>query len=105
MTRILFQHLLQEPWDALLLSIFQYGKTTEKTDVFSYGVVVLEVACGRRPIQREPNSQKMVNLVDWVWGLHSKGRITEAADKRLNGDFKEEEMRKIVACRFELCTP
>ncbi|XVE80548.1 hypothetical protein DITRI_Ditri14bG0148900 [Diplodiscus trichospermus] len=74
----------------------QYGKATEKTDVFSYGVVILEVACGRRPIEREVNSQKMVNLVDWVWGLHGEGRIIEAADERLNGDFKEEEMRKLL---------
>ncbi|XVF77076.1 hypothetical protein PTKIN_Ptkin14bG0010800 [Pterospermum kingtungense] len=83
----------------------QYGKATEKTDVFSYGVVVLEVACGRRPIEREPNSQKMVNLVDWVWKLHSEGRIIEAADKRLNGDFKEEEMKKLLLVGLSCAHP
>ncbi|KAJ1410799.1 Serine/threonine-protein kinase, active site [Sesbania bispinosa] len=72
----------------------QYGKANDKTDVFSYGVVVLEVACGKRPIERE--GSKMVNLVDWVWGLHSEGKIIEAADKRLNGEFEEEEMRKLL---------
>ncbi|CAK9148873.1 unnamed protein product [Ilex paraguariensis] len=74
----------------------QYGKATDKTDVFSYGVVVLEVTCGRRPIERETVGQRMVNLVDWVWGLYGQGRIVEAADKRLNSDFKEEEMRKLL---------
>ncbi|XP_021906073.1 probable L-type lectin-domain containing receptor kinase S.7 [Carica papaya] len=74
----------------------QYGKATEKTDVFSYGVVILEVACGRRPIEREGNSQKMVNLVDWVWGWNAQGRIVEACDKRLNGEFEEEEMKKLL---------
>ncbi|XP_022734613.1 probable L-type lectin-domain containing receptor kinase S.7 [Durio zibethinus] len=83
----------------------QYGKATEKTDVFSYGVVILEVACGRRPIEREQNSQKMVNLVDWVWGLHGQGRITEAADKRLNGDFIEEEMRKLLLVGLSCAHP
>ncbi|XWS11363.1 hypothetical protein CRYUN_Cryun38cG0077600 [Craigia yunnanensis] len=83
----------------------QYGKATEKTDVFSYGVVILEVACGRRPIERELNRQKMVNLVDWVWGLHGEGRITEAADKRLNGDFKEEEMRKLLLVGLSCAHP
>ncbi|CAL1403124.1 unnamed protein product [Linum trigynum] len=29
-----------------------YGKATEKTDVFNYGIVLLELACGRRPIER-----------------------------------------------------
>ena len=46
----------------------QYGKATNKTDVFNYGVAILKVACGRRPIEREPISLKMVSLVDWIWG-------------------------------------
>ncbi|XP_061375214.1 probable L-type lectin-domain containing receptor kinase S.7 [Gastrolobium bilobum] len=81
----------------------QYGKANDKTDVFSYGVVVLEVACGRRPIERE--GQEMVNLVDWVWGLHSQGKIIEAADKRLNGEFQEEEMRKLLLLGLSCANP
>ncbi|GLU21462.1 hypothetical protein SLE2022_376000 [Rubroshorea leprosula] len=81
------------------------GKATEKTDVFSYGVVVLEVACGRRPIEKEPHSQKLENLVDWVWGLHTDGRILEAADKRLSGEFKEEEMRKLLLVGLSCADP
>ncbi|KAK7305260.1 hypothetical protein VNO77_43162 [Canavalia gladiata] len=82
----------------------QCGVANEKTDVFSYGVVVLEVACGRRPIEKE-EGQKMVNLVDWVWGLHSLGRIIEAADKRLNGEFDEEEMRKLLLLGLSCANP
>ncbi|XP_027341173.1 probable L-type lectin-domain containing receptor kinase S.7 [Abrus precatorius] len=81
----------------------QCGVANEKTDVFSYGVVVLEVACGRRPIEKE--GQKMVNLVDWVWGLHSQGKIIEAADKRLNGEFHEEEMRKLLLLGLSCANP
>ncbi|KAJ7963612.1 putative Kinase [Quillaja saponaria] len=81
----------------------QYGKATEKTDVYSYGVVALEVACGRRPIERD--DFKMVNLVDWVWGLHTYGKIIEAADKRLNGKFKEEEMRKLLLLGLSCANP
>ncbi|GMP52144.1 hypothetical protein CsSME_00018082 [Camellia sinensis var. sinensis] len=74
----------------------QCGKPTEKTDVFSYGVVVLEVCCGKRPIEREQGTQRMVNLIDFVWGLHSEGKIMEAADVRLKGEFEESEMRKLL---------
>ncbi|KAK7276970.1 hypothetical protein RIF29_18119 [Crotalaria pallida] len=81
----------------------QYGKATDKTDVFSYGVVVLEVACGKRPIERE--GTKMVNLIDWVWGLHSEGKIIEAADKRLNGEFEEEEMKKLLLLGLSCANP
>ncbi|KAK6230089.1 hypothetical protein QUC31_001607 [Theobroma cacao] len=50
-------------------------------------------------------NQKMVNLVDWVWKLHGEGRITAAADKRLNGDFKEEEMRKLLLVGLSCAHP
>ncbi|KAH7420707.1 hypothetical protein KP509_13G018200 [Ceratopteris richardii] len=71
------------------------GKASEKTDVFSYGAVVLEVACGRRPLERDLPLKENV-LVDWVWGLYRHGKLLEAADKRLNGDFEEEEMERLL---------
>ncbi|XP_021842672.1 probable L-type lectin-domain containing receptor kinase S.7 [Spinacia oleracea] len=83
----------------------QYGKATEKTDVFSYGVVVLEVACGRQPIERETGDQKMVNLVDWVWKLHSQGRLLEAADQRLKMEFDVEQMKKLLLVGLSCANP
>ncbi|CAJ2640073.1 unnamed protein product [Trifolium pratense] len=81
----------------------QYGKATDKTDVFSFGVVVLEVACGRRPIEKE--GQEMVNLVDFVWGLYSQGKLIEAVDKRLNGEFDEDEMKKMLLLGLSCANP
>ncbi|KAK9057223.1 hypothetical protein SSX86_024590 [Deinandra increscens subsp. villosa] len=83
----------------------QYGKATDKTDVFSYGVVVLEVCCGRRPIEREPGGHKMINLVDWVWELHSKGAICDAVDKRLNNEFDPDEVRKLLLVGLSCANP
>ncbi|XP_009757287.1 L-type lectin-domain containing receptor kinase VIII.1-like [Nicotiana sylvestris] len=76
------------------------GRATEKTDVFSYGAVVLEVASGRRPIERETTRVEKVgvnsNLVEWVWGLHREGNLLMAADSRLYGEFDEGEMRRVL---------
>ncbi|XP_073039661.1 LOW QUALITY PROTEIN: probable L-type lectin-domain containing receptor kinase S.7 [Primulina eburnea] len=83
----------------------QYGIATEKTDVFSYGIVVLELACGRRPIEREEESQRMVNLVDWVWRLYSEGKIVKAADERMKGEFEEEEMKKLLVLGLSCANP
>ncbi|CAI0437732.1 unnamed protein product [Linum tenue] len=69
------------------------GRATEKTDVFSYGAVVLEVASGRRPIEKANGNG---NLVEWVWGLHREGRLLTAADPRLEGEFEEGEMMKVL---------
>ncbi|KAK1256618.1 L-type lectin-domain containing receptor kinase VIII.2 [Acorus gramineus] len=76
------------------------GRATEKTDVFSFGALVLEVACGRRPIQKQNGEEEVgchrrSNLVEWVWGLHTEGRILEAADRRLV-EYDEGEMRKAL---------
>ncbi|XP_061347089.1 L-type lectin-domain containing receptor kinase VIII.1-like [Gastrolobium bilobum] len=73
------------------------GKATEKTDVFSYGAVVLEVASGRRPIEKDGNGVGISsNLVEWVWSLHREGRLLMAADPRLEGEFEEGEMRRVL---------
>ncbi|KAF5760710.1 putative protein kinase RLK-Pelle-L-LEC family [Helianthus annuus] len=71
----------------LLPDYLQYGKATDETDIFSYGVVVLELCCGKRPIEREPRGHKMNNLVAWVWELHCKSAICDVVDKRLNKEF------------------
>ncbi|CAN1282699.1 Probable L-type lectin-domain containing receptor kinase I.5 [Linum perenne] len=41
------------------------GKATTSTDVFAFGVFMLEVACGRRPVDVEAEAEEVV-LVDWV---------------------------------------
>ncbi|KAK3154051.1 hypothetical protein QOZ80_2BG0185220 [Eleusine coracana subsp. coracana] len=66
------------------------GVATEHTDVYSFGVLALEVATGRRPIERE------VSVVDWVWVLWGRRRLVDAADQRLQGRFVAEEMRRVL---------
>lgn len=76
------------------------GRATEKTDVFSYGAVVLEVASGRRPIEKDVKRVEKNgvgrNLVEWVWSLHKEGSVLVAADQRLGGEFEESEMRRVL---------
>ncbi|KAK1397145.1 Lectin protein kinase [Heracleum sosnowskyi] len=70
-----------------------------------YGVVILELACGRRPIDKEIEGQRMVNLVDWVWGLHSQGRLVEAVDRRLNGELNVEEAKMLLLVGLSCANP
>lgn len=56
------------------------GKATDKADVYSFGVLALEVACGRRALDPSLN----MRLIDWVWSLHQSNTITNALDRNLN---------------------
>ncbi|KAK9926813.1 hypothetical protein M0R45_024024 [Rubus argutus] len=77
---------------------------TAASDVYSFGVVVLEVACGRRPIETERAEEEAV-LIDWVRELYSKGRVREAADERVEGEYEEEEMEAALKLGLTCCHP
>ncbi|KAK4254183.1 hypothetical protein QN277_009597 [Acacia crassicarpa] len=71
------------------------GKATRESDMYSFGIVALEIACGRKPI--DPNaSEEQVLMVQWVWELYGRGELQEAVDKRLNGDFDEQELERLM---------
>ncbi|KAH7673647.1 Non-specific serine/threonine protein kinase protein [Dioscorea alata] len=55
------------------------GRATTLTDVFAFGIFILEVVCGKKPI--EPKSQSL--LVDWVVENWQKGTILDTRDPRL----------------------
>ncbi|KAI0504899.1 hypothetical protein KFK09_015853 [Dendrobium nobile] len=71
------------------------GKASKETDVYSFGVVALELACGRRPVEPK-RTEEQVGLVSWVWGLYGRGALLEAADERLNSEFDDGEMTRLM---------
>ncbi|KAM4093953.1 hypothetical protein ACB094_06G157800 [Castanea mollissima] len=80
------------------------GKPTRSSDVFAFGALLLEVVCGRRPIDPKALPEELM-LVDWVWEKWRLGAILEVVDSRLGGEFDEVEailsrptMRHVVRC-------
>ncbi|KAJ8550982.1 hypothetical protein K7X08_000352 [Anisodus acutangulus] len=67
------------------------GRATEKSDVFAFGALLLEVVCGRRPIESKAGPEELV-LVDMVWNKWREGKILDVIDKSLKGEFNESEV-------------
>ncbi|KAG5001071.1 hypothetical protein JHK87_022143 [Glycine soja] len=77
------------------------GHLTEKADVFSFGVVALELVSGRPNSDSSLEGEK-VYLLEWAWQLHEKNCIIDLVDDRLS-EFNEEEVKRVVGIAL-LCT-
>ncbi|KAG6762192.1 hypothetical protein POTOM_032683 [Populus tomentosa] len=82
--------------------ITRTGKSTTCSDVFSFGTFMLEVTCGRKPVESERPPEEVV-LVDWVLECWNRGAILGTVDPRLEGNHVEEEMELVLKLGL-LCT-
>ncbi|PUZ67845.1 hypothetical protein GQ55_3G466500 [Panicum hallii var. hallii] len=71
------------------------GRTSVESDVYSFGVVLLEIASRRRPVATLPNGST-VHLAQRMRDLHVAGRVWDAADARLGGDYDAEQMERVI---------
>ncbi|WVZ77887.1 hypothetical protein U9M48_025688 [Paspalum notatum var. saurae] len=71
---------------------------TLRGDIYSFGVVLLELLTGMRPV---PVLSESKELVPWVLEMRSQGRQIEVLDPALCGTGHEEQMLKMleVACK------
>ncbi|CAN7126424.1 unnamed protein product [Brassica rapa subsp. narinosa] len=76
--------------------------TSTKTDVYAFGAFILEVTCGRRPVEPELPEEKQY-LVKWVCECWRSDSLLETRDPRLGGEFLPEEVEMVLKLGL-LCT-
>ncbi|KAF3431229.1 hypothetical protein FNV43_RR25959 [Rhamnella rubrinervis] len=70
-----------------------HGKLTEKADVYSFGVAVIEVVSGKRNNAFSENSPSVLKM---VWNLYGTGRLHEVIDPVLEGNYQVEEASRLL---------
>lgn len=84
--------------------IFLTGRSTAETDVFAFGVLMLEVACGRK-LGIQKKDEDVQSIIDWVWEFYSLGVVTNAIDPKLNGEFNRNQAECMLILGLACCHP
>ncbi|KAJ3704723.1 hypothetical protein LUZ61_008428 [Rhynchospora tenuis] len=72
-----------------------YGKFSESCDVYSFGILLLEIVSGKKPVEKLDFVQK-VSITNWALPLVREGRFNEIVDSKLNDEYIEGEMKRLV---------
>nr|ANA57339.1 SERK-like protein 2 [Dioscorea oppositifolia] len=80
------------------------GKSSEKTDVFGYGIMLLELITGQRAfdLARLANDDDVM-LLDWVKGLLKEKKLEQLVDPDLQNGYVEAEVESLIQVAL-LCT-
>lgn len=80
------------------------GKATMQGDVYSYGVVLLELVTGNRPTDRL-FVEKSINLASWVRDLVESGQVVDAFDDELRDSCPEEDLKEAIDIAYQCVDP
>ncbi|GER35970.1 protein kinase [Striga asiatica] len=80
------------------------GKSSEKTDVFGYGIMLLELITGQRAfdLARLANDDDVM-LLDWVKGLLKEKKLEMLVDPDLQSKYVDSEVEQLIQVAL-LCT-
>lgn len=74
---------------------FMHGRVSDKIDIYSFGVVLLELLSGRRPINSKTLTEE-ASLVKWAKPILESGDLEALVDPNLDGKFDSVQMHRVV---------
>lgn len=86
---------------------FLTGRATVETDVYAFGVLIMEVVCGMRPGNACAQNDYKNSIVYWVWEMYGKGRTLDGMDKRMKKETEEDEEQaeRVIVLGLACCHP
>ncbi|KAG8077930.1 hypothetical protein GUJ93_ZPchr0007g4270 [Zizania palustris] len=78
------------------------GKVNDRSDVFSFGVMILELITGNKPIMTSNAADQPDTLVSWAQPLLARAMeeaiYEELVDPKLGSNYDSHDMRRLIAC-------
>ncbi|KAG7953471.1 hypothetical protein I3843_12G110900 [Carya illinoinensis] len=72
-----------------------HGYLTDKADVYSFGIVALEIVSGKSNTSHRPRGESL-HLLDWALVLKEKGNLLDLADPRLGSNYRKEDVMRMI---------
>ncbi|KAB2094443.1 hypothetical protein E1A91_A02G163400v1 [Gossypium mustelinum] len=85
-------HPIEGTFGYLAPEYFMHGIVDEKTDVFAFGVLLLEILTGRRAV----DSSSRQSLVIWAKPLLESNNVEELVDPRLGDNYNPTELKRAM---------
>ncbi|OWM79486.1 hypothetical protein CDL15_Pgr022898 [Punica granatum] len=72
-----------------------WGKVSESCDVYSFGILLLEIISAKKPLEKLPGGVKR-DILQWVTPFIQKSAFDQIADPRLKGKFNMNQLKAAV---------
>ncbi|CAN6447920.1 unnamed protein product [Victoria cruziana] len=79
------------------------GQSSEKTDVFGFGILLLELISGQKALEFGKTGNQKGVLLDWVKKAHQEKKLELLVDKDLEKNYDRIELEEMVQVAL-LCT-
>ncbi|KAE8718775.1 hypothetical protein F3Y22_tig00109991pilonHSYRG00073 [Hibiscus syriacus] len=71
-----------------------WGKVSKSCDVYSFGILLLELVTGMKPIEKLPGVKR--TITEWAEPLLANGRFKDLVDPKLRGHFDENQLKQAI---------
>ncbi|KAF8727043.1 hypothetical protein HU200_019540 [Digitaria exilis] len=82
---------------------FMSGQASEKTDVFCFGLLLIELVTGRETLELHQNEYPKGGIIEWAKELLEQNQLSSFVDKKLRNNYDSAELVEIVQIAL-LCT-
>ncbi|CAB4264891.1 unnamed protein product [Prunus armeniaca] len=79
------------------------GQSSEKTDVFGFGILILELISGQRALEFGKAANQKGAILDWVKKIQQEKKFDVLVDKELKNDYDPIELEEMIQVAL-LCT-